>query len=138
MTPDKGVDYAKFKTYSWTEGWASPDKAVDRQVKAAVDRELGTLGLTPRPRGPGDVLVAYYAVRRTDVDVKAKATPPGGADPELPVGTLEVVLLDPASRRRLLTLRTDKPVDMAPSKREAVINEAIAELMSHYPTRTKK
>jgi len=40
VTVAKNVDAAKFKTYSWTKGGPSADKAVDAQIMAAVDREL--------------------------------------------------------------------------------------------------
>ena len=35
-------------------------------------------------------------------------------------------------------MRTDKPVDLDPSKREAIVNEAVTELFTKYPARTKR
>jgi hypothetical protein len=63
---EKGVDYTKFKTYSWTQGQPSPDKTIEGQIVTAVDRELAGLGMTKATLGSGDVLVAYYSVTRTD------------------------------------------------------------------------
>ena len=88
---DKPVDFAKFKTYSWTQGQPSPDKMVDARVIAAVDRELSALGMSKATSGP-DVLATYYSVRRTDVNLKAK-TESEGRLPQYPVGTLVVALL---------------------------------------------
>jgi hypothetical protein len=136
VTAEKGVDFAKFKAYSWTQGQPSPSKTIDAQVMAAVDRELAALGMTKAAQGPGDVLVAYYSLMRTDVDLKGKAGPDGL--PQYPVGTLVVALLEPASRKRLLRLRTDKPIDTEPAKLEAAINSAAAALFAEYPTRKKK
>ena len=136
VTPEKGVDYAKFKTYTWTQGQPSPSKTIDAQVMAAVDRELAALGMTKAAQGPGDVLIAYYSLMRTDVDLKGKAGPDGL--PQYPVGTLVVALLEPSSRKRLLRLRTDKPIDTEPAKLEAAINSAAAALFAEYPTRKKK
>ncbi len=136
VTPEKGVDFAKFKTYTWTQGQPSPSKTIDAQVMAAVDRELAALGMTKAAQGPGDVLIAYYSLMRTDVDLKGKAGPDGL--PQYPVGTLVVALLEPASRKRLLRLRTDKPIDTEPAKLEAAINSAAAALFAEYPTRKKK
>src|SRR5512138_3250352 len=71
VTPEKGVDYSKFKTYAWTKGQPANTQAIDAQIVAAVDRELAALGMTKAASNP-DVLVTYYSVSRTDVDVKAK------------------------------------------------------------------
>jgi hypothetical protein len=50
-----------------------------------------------------------------------------------------VALLEPASRKRLLRLRVDKPINgVERSQAEVVINEAVTELFQQYPTRTKK
>jgi hypothetical protein len=134
VTADKQVDFAKFKTYSWTQGQPSPIKAIDAHVMAAVDRELGTLGLTKATAGSGDVLATYYSLSRTDVDLKGKADS-AGAYPQYWVGTLVVALLDPADRRRLLRLRIDKPIEAERAKLEAGIDSAVVALFAKYPTR---
>ena len=132
VTADKSTDFAKFKSYVWTPGRPSPDKTIDAQIIAAVDRELAAAGLTKAPSGTGDVTVAYSSVSRTDVDVEAKPDAKG-VRPQRSVGTLVVVMLDPASRKELLRLRADKPVDTDPSKSESEINLAVKELFSKYP-----
>ena len=134
---EKNVDVAAFKTYSWTKGQPSAIKAIDAHIMAAVDRELSALGMKKAASGSGDVLAAYYSLSRTDVNVKAKPDA-SGARPQYSVGTLMVALLDPASRRRLLRLRVDKPIDAEPAKLEAAIDEAVAEMFQLYPTRQKK
>jgi hypothetical protein len=136
VTVAKNADPAKYKTYTWTKGGPSADKAVDAQIMAAVDRELGGLGMSKASSGKGDVLVTYYSLRRTDVDLKAKPDA-SGAQPQYAVGSLLVAMLDPGTRGRLVQLRTDKPVDLEPAKSESVINGAVAELFAKYPTRQK-
>lgn len=134
---EKGVDYTKFKTYSWTQGQPSPDKTIEGQIVTAVDRELAGLGMTKATSGAGDVLVAYYSVTRTDVNLKAKPDAKG-LQPEISVGTLMVALLDPPSRKRLLRLRVDKPINgVERSQAEGVISAAVAEMFQLYPTRKK-
>ena len=49
-----------------------------------------------------------------------------------------VALLEPESRRRLLRLRMDTPLDTAPDKLEAEINSGVAAMFQKYPTRQKK
>jgi uncharacterized protein DUF4136 len=134
---EKNVDYAKFKTYTWTQGQPSPDKAIDSQIMAAVDRELAGLGMTKATSGAGDIEVAYYSVTRTDVNLKAKPDAKG-LQPEISVGTLMVALLEPGSRKRLLRLRVDKSIDgVERAQSERVINAAVTEMFEQYPTRTK-
>jgi hypothetical protein len=104
----------------------------------AVDGELAGLGMTKASSGSGDTLVAYYSVTRTDVNLKAKPDAKG-LQPEISVGTLMVALLEPGSRKRLLRLRIDKPIDgVERSQAEAVINGAVGEMFQRYPTRAKK
>ena len=96
---------------------------------AAVDRELGGLGMTKATSGPVDVLVTYYSLSRTDVNVKAKPDSEGRL-PQYSVGTLVVALLDPESRQRLLRLRIDEPIDIEPAKLDATIDSAVAALFA--------
>ena len=137
VTAEKNVDFAKFRTYSWTAGQPSALKIVDAQVIAAVDRELGALGLTKVASGPVDVLATYYSLSRTDVDVKAKPDSKG-LQPQYWVGTLVVALLEPGSLRRLLRLRVDQPIETESAKLEATINSAVAAMFAQYPTRRRK
>jgi Domain of unknown function (DUF4136) len=137
VTADKHVDYAKFKTYSWTPGQPSADKRIDARVVAAVDRELGALGMTKATSGPVDVLVTYYSLSRTDVNVKAKPDAEGRF-PQYWVGSLVVALLDPDSQQQLLRLRIDEPIDIEPAKLDATIDAAAAALFAKYPTRRRK
>ena len=137
VTAEKNVDFSKFRTYSWTKGQPSALKEVDAQITASVDQQLATLGMAKATSGPGDVLAAYYSLTRTDVDFNAKPDA-SGQRPQYAVGTLMVALLDPASRRRLLQLRTDKPIDAKSDQLEPTINAAVAELFTQYPTRRQK
>ena len=132
---EKGVDFSKFKTYSWSNGQPAPNKTIDAQIIAAVDRELKGVGLTKAASGPADVVVMYYSLRRTDVDVKAKPDA-SGARPQFAVGTLAVALFDP-SKKQLLHMRLDKPIDTDPAQSAAIIDKAVAEMFAKYPTRTK-
>jgi hypothetical protein len=135
VTAEKNVDFAKFKSYSWTRGQPSLNKKIDAQIVTAVDRELNALGLTKAKTGPGDVLAAYYALTRTDIDPRAKSDDAKGNQPEYQVGTLSVALLDPGSRKELLRLRMDKPIEGA--KIDEAIDSAVTELFASYPTRKR-
>ncbi len=134
---EKNVDFGKFMSYSWTTGRPSFDKTIDARVIAAVDRELTGLGMMKASSGSGDVQVSYTSLTRTDVDVKGKANG-NGARPQQTVGTLVVALFEPATHRRLLQLRLDRPIDVDRSKLDATIDDAVAALFAKYPTRKSK
>ena len=114
----KAADLAKAKTYSWTVSQPSPDKTVDAQIVAAVDRELSALGFTKAASGTGDVQATYASTRRTDVNLKGKADA-SGVRPAYEVGTLLVDLRDPATREPLFRVRIDTPVTTEADKAEA-------------------
>jgi hypothetical protein len=134
---EKGVDFAKFKTYSWTPWEPSFQKSIDAQITAAVDSELGALGLTRATSGTGDVLVSYSSLSRADANLGARSDA-GGVPSQSLVGMLRVRMQEPGSRRQVLLLRVDKPIDTEPARLEAAIKGAIAEMFAEYPTRRKK
>jgi len=134
VTAEKNVDFSTFKTYSWTPGRGAFVPDIDAHIKAAIEREMGALGMTKVAPDSGDVLLTYQSLTRNDIDLKKD---PSGDKP-FSVGTLVVALLQPSNHRQLLRLRTDKPIDVERGKLEASIDSAVTELFERYPTRTKK
>ena len=59
-------------------------------------------------------------------------------DVPLEVGSLQVVMLNPATMKELLRLRIDKPIDIAPDQMVATVNSVVTELFAKYPTRVPK
>jgi uncharacterized protein DUF4136 len=128
----KPAALAKASTYSWTKSQPSFDKDVDRQITAAVDRELGARGLTKVASGPSDVVVTYASLSRTDADVKSKPSATGALR-EYAVGTLLVDVRNSANSDSLFRVRMDTPIDKDPAKREEAINAAVAAMFEKYP-----
>jgi len=137
VTPDKATDFTKIKTYVWQPGWDANDRKAHAQIVAAVDRELKALGLERKASGPSDVIVKYASLRRIDVDLTAKPVA-DQARRQIDVGSLVVLMLDPASSKELLRARVDKQIELDPAQAETIINSAVAELFAQYPTRVKK
>jgi len=130
----KPAALAKAKTYVWTKSQPSFDKDVDRQIIAAVDRELSARGFTKVDAAPSDVVVTYASLSRTDADLKSKPDKDkGGALREYAVGTLVVDMRDPANKDSLFRVRMDTPIDKDPVKLEAAINAAVAAMFEKYP-----
>jgi hypothetical protein len=57
---DKDADFSKFKTYEWVliKGASQADDLTDKQIKAAVDAQLTTKGLT-RTDGDNDISACW-------------------------------------------------------------------------------
>jgi hypothetical protein len=137
-TADKNTDFSKIKTYTWEHGWQSPDKQIHEMITSAIDRELGAAGLQKRASGPTDVVVTYASLRRIDVDLKSKPTEGEAGRRQYEVGTLVVLLLDPASRKELFRARVDQPIDMEREKAQAIVDTAVTEMFAKYPTKAGK
>ena len=54
------------------------------------------------------------------------------------IGTLVVLLRESGSGKEVYRARVDKPIDLAPDKIKATIDEVVREMFAKYPTRTKK
>jgi hypothetical protein len=137
VTADRKADFSAFKSYAWdAAGYPAMDKTVHQQIVDAVDRELKGLGLEKRASGPTDLQLRYGAQRRTDTDTHADA--PATNLPTYPVGTLVVLLRESGSGKEVYRARMDKPIDLAPDKIKATIDDVVAEMFAKYPTRAKK
>jgi len=132
---DKQTDFARLKTYAWEPGWQAYEPAIHDHIVAAVERELAALGLTKAPEGACDVTVVYATLRRTDVDLKSKARTAEGLRPTFPVATLVVLIREPSTHKELFRARVDTPIDLAPEKVNATIDDRVAQMFARYPTR---
>ena len=95
------------------------------------------LGLELKASAPADVVVKYAVLRRIDVEVSSKGDPAASV-PKIDVGSLLVLMLDPASGKELFRARVDKPIELDPDKIGPTVNSAVAEIFALYPTRAKK
>lgn len=137
VVSEKKMDFTTLKTYAWTNGQPAALPSVDKQLVAAIERELASVGLKKLTTGKADVDVAYGAVRRTDVDTTSKPDATG-AMKRYEVGSLYVVMFEPGTRNPMLRLRLDKPIETDLAQAETAINAAVAELFTQYPTRRVK
>jgi Domain of unknown function (DUF4136) len=134
---DEKTDFAKFKTYKWEHGWQAYDKRVHQAILAAVDRELAAVGLTKKTSGPADLLVTYGSLRRVDIDPNSEPTA-AGTRPQYDVGTLVVLLLEPASRKELFRARVDTPIELDSATVAPIVDSTVTEMFAKYPTKIKK
>lgn len=140
LQSDKSADVTKFKTYEWTPGHKALDPAWDKAIVAAIEKELAAKGL--KPGKPGNVLVAYHAVQREDVDLStfdAKAAATGTqAAQVIKVGTLALELRNPATRAVIWRVAGEGAIkDVAPAERDAFIAKMVTALFEKYPAAGK-
>jgi hypothetical protein len=140
LQSDKAADVTKFKTYEWTPGHEALDPAWNKAIIAAIEKQLAVKGL--KPGKPGDVLVAYHAVQREDVDLSrfdAKAAAAGTQAAQIiKVGTLALELRNPATRTVIWRVAGEGAIkDVAPAERDAFIANMVAALFEKYPAARK-
>ncbi|MBK7433559.1 MAG: DUF4136 domain-containing protein [Chitinophagaceae bacterium] len=152
---DKTMDVSVYKTYRWLDKAAIEEKGTDpryineltdKRIRAAVDRELGILGIRS-VTGPADMALHYHIL----VDTKTMmVNEPAGTrynrhleNKKLSIyqykeGTLLIDMMD--LRTNELVWRggaTDVITAEAEKDPELAINNAIAEIMKKSPFRTK-
>jgi hypothetical protein len=141
-TVDKSVDFAAFQTYTWLKGQPANDQAVHKAIVAAVDSELGALGLRKVESGASDVTVRYMAVRSSYVDLDRldEVERKGGDSRQAThsVGRLVVVVEHPMSARRFWTADTVQILDPEPGERDAMIKGVVSQMFANWPTRNQR
>jgi hypothetical protein len=147
---DRGANFARYRTYAWTEGSPVGDRFVDQRITDAVERHLALKGLVrATPGNRPDMLVAYHANFDRNLQVNAFGTGWGGYRyggsrsgsarvEEILVGTIVVDLVDAATTdlvwRGMAT--GDVDVDAKPEKRDQNIDRAAAKIFKNYPPST--
>jgi hypothetical protein len=137
-TADKSTDFTKLKTYVWQSGWDANDKAVHAAITGAIDKEMKALGFEKKMSGPSDVIIKYATLRRIDVQPSTKATGPDMPRTQIDVGSLLLLMLDPATGKELWRARIDKPIEIDMAKMDATVTGAVTEIFAQYPTRIVK
>jgi len=141
---DKDVDFTSFKTFSWKDtGVAAETPGMHARIIWYVERELEKKGLTKAKDGVGDLLVRYYAKRRTDIvgtPSQSDTSLPGGAGQlttsvdlhKVLEGTLLVELQQSSDGRAVWRAATEyRSIDK--QKIDAETKTAIRQLIAKYP-----
>jgi len=109
---DKKADFAALRTYSWAGGARAYNEEAHRLVVAAFEKQMTTLGFKQVTSG-ADVLLSYYNVTSTDVDLKKldEATRAGSAAPTKMRARMMIVMRAPATRAELWSAITREYVE---------------------------
>jgi Domain of unknown function (DUF4136) len=156
---DKKVDLSRYKTYEWypprvltKAGIVEDDKTVSPLIRAAVNRQLSSRGLTEVPSG-ADLKVSSWALSESVPNIDALIYPgaiPVGAgsmiDPaEAPIasvgrynkeGTIVVNLIDAKTKKSVgEAVATESYSDL--NKLQGPIDKAVTNMFKKYPIKAK-
>ena len=153
---DKQADFAKFKTYKWVgiKGAEKPNDMVDAQIKAAVDVELATKGLTRTDADTADLYIGYQVAVSTEKQYTSFDTGwgygPGygggwyggggmststGTTSTIYIGQIAVDMYSTASKTLVWRGNASKTIDTKakPEKQEKNLAKAMTKLFKNYP-----
>ena len=144
---DRGVDFARFETYSWVDGTRLADELNHNRVVRAIDAQFTRKGMTrvERTAGP-DVLVSYHASFDKNLQIDVFGNGWGGprfggmrsgtaTTQQIVNGTVVVDMMDAGSGAIVWRGIASKEVatTAGPEKREKEINRAAEKMFKNYP-----
>jgi hypothetical protein len=145
-----GTDFSKYHTYKWVtiEGATQPNQIVDAQIKASVDSQLASKGLTKTDGDKADLFIGYQA--SIDQEKQWNAYGMGGGvrwgggmatatSSAISVGTLVLDMYDPSTKKLVWTGRATKTLDPGANqgKKQKDLDKAMQKLLKNYPPKQK-
>ena len=158
---DKQANFPAFKTYKWVaiKGAMPLSELADRQIKAAVDAELGKKGLTKTEADTADLYIGYQAAVDTEKQYTSFDTGwgygPGwgggwyggggtstttGQTSTIYVGQIALDMYTPAVKQLVWRGAASKTLDpkAKPEKRQKNLGKAMTKMFKNYPPPAKK
>jgi hypothetical protein len=155
---DKDTDFSKLRTYKWVtiKGAQQANDIVDKQIKEAVDAQLGRKGLTKVESDPADLYIGYQAAIGQEKQFYSYSTDWGygggwyrggwygtgigsttttGSTTTIYTGQLVVDMYDSADKDLVWRGVASKTLDpkAKPEKQQKNLNKAVGKLMKNYP-----
>ena len=156
---DQQANFANFKTYKWVviKGATQLSELVDRQIKAAVDAELATKGLTKSDSDTADLFIGYQAGIGQEKEYTSFDTGwgygPGyrggwygggggmttGQTSTIYIGQLALDMYATSPKALVWRGAASKTLDpkAKPDKQEKNLQKAVAKLLKNYPPKVK-
>ncbi len=159
---DKQANFSGFRTYKWVtlKGAQVPNELVDLQIKAAVDAELATKGLTRTDAETADLLIGYQTAVNTEKEYTSFDTGwgygPGwygggwyggggmstttGTTSTIYIGQLAVDMYHSPAKALVWRGVASKTLDAKakPDKQQKNLAKAVTKLFKNYPPPVKK
>lgn len=157
---DKDADFAKFKTYKWVtlKDAAQVDNILDKNIKAAIDAELGAKGLSKVEDDTADLYIGYQAAVGHEKQFTSYSTDWGygagwyrggrygpsssmssGQTSTIYVGQLVLDMYETAKEDLVWRGVVSKTLDAKakPEKQEKHLAKATKQLLKNYPPEKK-
>jgi hypothetical protein len=140
-----GTDFSKYHTYKWVtiEGATQPNQIVDAQIKASIDSQLATKGLTKTDSDKADLFIGYQVSINQQTQWNAYGT--GGlrwgggmgtaTSSTIRIGTLVLDMYDPSTKKLVWTGRATKTLDSGANseKKQKNLDKAMQKLLKNFP-----
>ena len=159
---DQNTDFSRFKTYKWVALKDAPKVSdlVDKQIKAAVDLQLATKGLTKVDDDKADLFVGYQAGVGQEKEFTSYSSDWGygggwyrggwygggtgmstthGQTSTIYTGQLALDMYDSANHDLVWRGVGSKSIDVKakPEKQQKNLNKAVTKILKNYPPRKK-
>jgi len=157
---DKDTDFSKFKTYKWVElkDAAKVNDITDKNIKASVEAQLATKGLTKTDSDSADLYIGYQGAVGQEKQFTSYSTDWGygggwyrggwygpssgmttGQTSTIYTGQLAIDMYDSAHKDLVWRGVVSKTLDpkAKPEKQQKNLDKAVAKLFKKYPPEKK-
>lgn len=141
-----GTNFAKYHTYKWVQiqGATYPNQIVDAQIKAAIDSQLASKGLTKTDSDDANLYIGYQTSLAQQQQWNAYGMGGGirwgggmatATSSTINVGTLVLDMYDPSTKQLVWTGRATKSLSPSDNqeKRQKNLNKAAQKLLKNFP-----
>ena len=157
----KDANFSNYKTYKWVDikGSDKVNQMAEQQIKAALDEELATKGLTKTDSDDADLYIGYQAAVGTEKQFNSYSTGwgagPGwgggwyggyggmttttGSTSTIYTGQLALDMYDSKNKNLVWRGVASKTIDpnAKPDKQEKNLKKAVDKLLKNYPPPVK-
>jgi hypothetical protein len=141
---DPSANFAKYKTYAWTEGTPSPNPLGDQRTHESVDQQMAAKGLTKATSNP-DIVIATHVVAKEEKEListgygyGAGYYRYGGGMTTTSVqtyiqGTLVLDVYDAATKKLVWRGTASDTVSDKAEKNTKKVNKALEKMFKEFP-----
>jgi hypothetical protein len=155
---DKNIDFSRYRTYAWVQGFPVVDPTMNQYVIHSVDDVLRRSGLTETKVSEADLVVTYNAARDSDLSVGTALDPTfaatggiplsgqsiwqtsstGGGSTHVRKGSLNFEILDRMANKTIWSGTAKNTISDKPGDQWSQIQKALDDLFHDYPPTTTK
>src|SRR5215469_4085740 len=155
---DKTVDFSKYKTYAWVQGFPAIDPRMDLYITHSVNDVLQRSGMKEVKVNEADLIITYNAARDSDLSVGTALDPTyaatggvplsgssiwqtsstGGVSTHVHKGSLNFEILDRKANKPIWSGTAKDSVSDKPGEHLSQVQKALDDLFRDYPPTSSK